>query len=254
MTTKSEKFSFDNGHGAALAGIIDMPETGTPAFYGVFAPCFTCVKETHGALKISRALAARGGAILRFDTTGVGQSQGTLAHTNFTTRVEDIIAACRALTRTYQAPRLLIGHSISGPAAISAARQIPSLDVVATVCSPQGPQTMLEKFAQFNQMALTDTQVELDVLGRKTVFNRSFIDDLQAQDLEKDTREFDKTLLVFHAPHDNIVDFSNMQAIYDRATHARHREMLPMDENSTHLFETRNGDENFVAENLLKFL
>lgn len=249
----NRKVSFTNKNGETLAGIIDLPE-GDPAFYAVFSPCFTCVKETHGAVKISRALVARGGAVLRFDTAGVGQSAGTLARTNFSTRIDDIVSACEFMDTNGMTPRLLIGHSISGPAAICAANLLPFVEVVATIGSPSDPQDMLRRFAERREINVTDTTVELNVLGHINIFDRSFLDDLNAQDVATETARFTGTLLSFHAPNDNIVDIANMQRMQDSAVSARVREAITMSDGATHLFETRNGDEEAVAEKLMQFL
>ncbi len=250
--THSIKFSFNNAQGQKLSGVIDMPD-GEPKMFGVFAPCFTCAKESNGAIKVSRALAERGIAMLRFDTTGVGQSEGALRDTNFTTRIEDIIAACKALAAEYGAPRLLIGHSISGPAAISAAVSLPTIEVVATIGSPKDPQTMVQKFEKHNDITYNGDTVSLDILGFPKVFNRSFVDDMNAQDLVRDSAKITGTLVSFHAPNDRIVEFSNMQEIYNRAVNAKHRETVTLSDESTHLFEGKTQDGAFIAEKLLKF-
>lgn len=250
--TQSIKINFKNAQGLILSGIIDMPDD-APKLFGVFAPCFTCVKESNGAVKVSRALAERGAAMLRFDTTGVGQSEGALAKTNFTTRIEDIAAACRALEDGYAAPRLLIGHSISGPAVISAAALIPTLEVVATIGSPKDPQTMIAKFRQYGQISEDGDTVSLNVLGQQKVFEKSFVDDMLAQDLVRDSAALTAALVAFHAPHDKIVDFSNMQDIHDRAVNARSREIFALGDESTHLFEGKTNDGAIIADKLMSF-
>lgn len=250
--THSIKITFKNAQGLNLSGIIDMPDN-TPKFFGVFAPCFTCVKESNGAVKVSRALAERGAAMLRFDTAGVGQSEGELAKTNFTTRIEDIAAACRALEDGYAAPRLLAGHSMSGPAAISAAPLIPTLEVVATIGSPKDPQAMIERFRRYGHIAENGDTVALNVLGQQKIFDKSFVDDLLAQDLVRDSAALTAALVVFHAPNDKIVDFSNMQHIHDRAVNARSRETFSLSDESTHLFEGKTNDGAIIADKLMTF-
>lgn len=247
MTRTSTSFSFPNGRGQVLSGTLDAPEE-NPAFYGVFAPCFTCPKESHGAGKICRALAERGIAMLRFDMTGLGASEGDFAETNFTTRIQDIQAACRALEEAHAAPALLIGHSISGTAALSAARELPSVRLLATVGSPRDPTAVIDKFRRGGLMVLTEDAVELDVLGRKTMFRRSFLDDMLAQNVAADTAALACKLLVFHAPHDDIVSFDNAQEIYDRAN--GEKEFISLDPAATHLFEKRKEDAVFIAETI----
>lgn len=250
--THSIKINFRNAQGLTLSGIIDMPDD-APRLFGVFAPCFTCVKESNGAVKVSRALAEKGIAMLRFDTAGVGQSEGDLAKTNFTTRIADIASACAFLASEYAAPRLLVGHSISGPAAISTVPLVPTLEVVATIGSPKDPQTMIEKFRQFNQIAEDGNTATLNVLGQQKVFDTSFVDDLLAQDLVRDSAKITGTLIAFHAPNDRIVDFSNMQEIHDRAVNARARETFTLSDESTHLFEGKTNDGAIIADKLASF-
>lgn len=248
MTRKSIRHSFPNGRGQDLAGIIDMPAD-EPMFWGVFAPCFTCPKESHGAAKVCRALAENGAAMLRFDMTGLGESDGRFAETNFTTRVADIIAACRDVEKNFAPPKLLIGHSISGTACIPAMKELPSIQALATIGSPRDPSYVIEKFKRNNHLVYKEDTIEVMVVGHKVSFRKSFVDDMTSQHVPEDTAKLDRKLFVFHAPHDSIVSFGNAQAIYDRAT--CDRELVTLDENATHLFENRKDDAQFVAETLM---
>lgn len=251
MGRTAEKFRFTNAAGQTLSGIIDMPE-GAPRFYGVFAPCFTCVKESHGAAKICRALAERGVAILRFDMTGLGESKGDFAETHFSSRVSDIISTCRALQESYAAPTLLIGHSISGTAALSAINQLPQIKMLVTVGSPKDPKAVIEKFQRLGHINITGDQIELNVMGRIVPFKKTFLDDMLAHDVAADTAHITKKLLIFHAPNDDIVSVSQAQEIFDRATSAQEKQLILMDSAATHLFEKRNDDAVFMAEKILE--
>jgi len=249
MSRKSIKYSFDNGRGQKIAATLDTPE-GAPDFYGVFAPCFTCVKESHGAAKISRAMAELNIAMLRFDMTGLGESEGDFAETNFTTRVADIIAACQAVARDFAPPALLVGHSISGTAALKAQSAIPSLQAIATVGAPADPAHIIDKFRRLNAITPKGNgMVDIMVMGQRVTFKESFIDDMLAQDVEEETRAIDRRLFIFHAPHDNVVHFDNAELILERAAKAD-AELIPLSEAGTHLFETRKEDAIFVAETL----
>lgn len=248
---KSEKFSFDNSRGDTLAGVIDLPDGTPPLFYGVFAPCFTCVKESHGAAKICRALAERGGAMLRFDMTGLGQSTGHFSETNMTTRIADIVAACNAFGQAYAPPTLLIGHSISGTAALSAAHHIPSVKNVVTIGSPADSQSVIAKFRRLGHLTEKADGIELLVIDRMVAFNHAFEADLLAGTAAEDTRRLSQNLWVFHAPNDTIVSFDNAQTIVDRAPHAR---LIALADTATHLFERGSEDALFVADFLTKNL
>jgi putative redox protein len=243
MSRSSTKISFDNGRGKKLSGIIDSP-TEIPIYAtAVIAPCFTCVKESNGAAKISRALAERGIATLRFDTIGVGESAGDQADTDFSSRIADIVAACHALP---DRPRILIGHSISGTAGISAMEQLSFIDMLATVCSPSDPRAVIEKFrAQGLMDESGDGDIAINVLGASIPFRRSFVSDLLSHDVEAVTRNLQKPVLVFHAPADRIVSYSNAETIAARAPQA---ELIRMADTATHLFEKGSGDAEFVAD------
>lgn len=249
MARSSTKYRFDNGRGDTLAGILDMPD-GDPLFYGVFGPCFTCPKESHAAAKVCRHLADHGVAMLRIDVTGQGESEGNFAETNFTTRILDLIAACSSLRRDHAAPKLLVGHSISGTAALSAARALPYVQAVATIGSPHDPGAIIAKFRR--QGLISDKgngMIEINVLGQKVTFRESFIADMESHDVAADTARLDKKVFVFHAPQDNIVVFDEGRKIYDAAS--GDKEFIVLDDAATHLFENRKDDASFVADTLL---
>jgi pimeloyl-ACP methyl ester carboxylesterase len=248
MSRKSIPFPFPNRHGQKLAGILDLPAAGEPLFYGVFGACFTCTKESHGAVKICRALAEGGAAMLRFDVTGVGASEGDFSALDFTTYKEDLVSASKALPVP---PRLLAGHSISGTAALSAARLVPLLEAVATIGSPADPEAVIGKFRAQNLIAEKDGMAEVSVMGRPLLFKKSFVDDMLSQSTAADTAALAQKLFVFHAPRDNIVAFENARVICGRA---RNAELVALDEAATHLFEGRAEDAVFVARTLLERL
>lgn len=250
MSRKSVPYRFDNGRGQKLAGIIDMPSQGEPDFFGIFAPCFTCPKETHAAAKVCRHMAENGAAMLRFDITGNGQSEGDFAHETFTNRIADIVAAAQAVEKDHGPVRLVVGHSISGTAALSAALELPDVQAVATIGSPRDPGSVMEKFRRQNLITPKGDQIEIVVIGQRFTFAKTFPDDMTAERTLKDTAKLDKKLFIFHAPHDNIVSFESAQVIYDRAV-AADREIVRLDDAATHLFENRKEDAEFVAETLL---
>lgn len=245
-----EKFSFRNQNGETLAGIVETPD-GAPRLYAVFGPCFTCVKESNGAVRISRALAERGIATLRFDTTGVGESEGVLARATFTSRIADIIAACNAVAQAFAPPRLFVGHSISGTAILSAARHIPSLEAVATVCSPSDPQSTIEKFRRQGILTEADGGVTINVVGRPTFFETGFVEDMMAQRVIEDTPRLTQKLFIFHAPNDKIVSYDNAETILSRA--GKNAELVRLSDTATHLFERGADDAAFIAEKLSQY-
>ncbi|KAG1665710.1 hypothetical protein GQR58_019208 [Nymphon striatum] len=131
------KVEFSNNQGEILAGLLETPEDNQTAIqYALFAHCFTCSKDVAAASRISRSLAKKGIAVFRFDFTGLGNSDGDFANTNFSSNVQDLLAAAKMLEKDYQAPSLLIGHSLGGAAVLSAAHQLPSVKAISTIASP----------------------------------------------------------------------------------------------------------------------
>jgi alpha/beta superfamily hydrolase len=128
MQMKKIKLEFDNTRGETLAGLLELPERMDQlTSFALFAHCFTCGKNIASASRISRALAARGIAVLRFDFTGLGNSDGDFANSNFSSNIEDLVSAARALEAKYRAPQILIGHSLGGAAVLGAAAQLDSV-------------------------------------------------------------------------------------------------------------------------------
>lgn len=251
MTRTSCKVFFPNARGQMLAGILDAP-VNDPLFFGIFGPCFTCPKETHAAAKVCRALAEDGVAMLRFDVAGVGGSEGDAADTNFSTRIDDMRAAYGYLVQNHEAPRLMIGHSISGTAALSAAQHMPDLALIATIGSPSDPAAVIAKFRRNGDIAeAPDGSATINVLGTPHRFGPHFVPDMLSQRVAEDTAALTGKLMVFHAPHDRIVSYDNAETIVARAGAAADAELIRLDDDATHLFENRAEDALFVAETIM---
>lgn len=248
MNIRTTKFSFDNGHGQTLAGLIDAPATGEPLLHGIFAPCFTCTKESHGAHKICRALAERGIAMLRFDHTGLGGSDGAFADTTFSTRISDIIAASGALAQEGTAPKLLVGHSISGTAALAAASRISSLQAVATVGAPADPRHVIEGLRHRQALSFKGDIAEMLIAGRIFSVRRAMADDMESYDMSAAMAALDKKLFIFHAPQDDIVSFRAAETIRIRAP--GNAEIVTLSATATHLMERGHDDAAAVADTL----
>jgi esterase/lipase len=249
MNIRTFKFPFSNNRGQKLAGLIDLPQD-EPLLYGVFAPCFTCTKESHGAHKVCRAMATSGIAMLRFDLTGLGESEGVFAETNFTTRIQDIISACTALGVAYEAPKLLIGHSISGTAAIAASEKLPGLQALATLGAPSDPSHVVEGLRRHNAITITGDNAEMIIAGRRITVKKQMIEDMGAYTITEATAALHRKLFIFHAPHDDIVPYHHAQMIYDRAVNAENKELIILRESATHLLEQGGEDADFIAGTL----
>jgi putative redox protein len=256
MSRISEKITFDNGRGDALAALLERP-AGAARAYAVMGPCFTCPKESHGSMKISRALAERGIAALRIDTTGFGASEGDPLATNITSRIADLAAAASYMTDAGMAPRLMIGHSKSGTAALSAWRHCPSVDTLVTIGAPRDSQRTIERFTKDGLIGpdpADAARIVIDVLGRPVPFYKSFIDDMMAGTGAADTAAFTGTLLAAHARTDTIVGYDEAEAIVARAVNARHAEVFTLPDSAGHLFLKGSADAEILADKIASLL
>ena len=214
------KVQFDNEAGGTLAGLLDMPAKPTQ-HYALFAHCFTCTKNLKAATNISRALTEAGIAVMRFDFTGLGQSEGEFADTNFSSNVADLLAAARFLDEEYAAPEVLLGHSLGGTAVLQAAASVPSAVAVATIGSPSDPAHVEHLFGDARDRLDADGFAEVSIGGRPFTVKQQFVEDLAAHDLHSSVATLRKALLVMHAPLDDIVEVDNAAALFTAAKHPK---------------------------------
>lgn len=203
-----------------LAARLDAP-VGEPLACALFAHCFTCSKESKAAATISATLAERGFAVLRFDFTGLGGSEGDFANTNFSSNVDDLLAAAEYLRREHQAPRLLVGHSLGGTAVLAAAPRIPESVAVATLGSPFEPDHVLRLIKDSVGKIESEGDAQVDLAGRSFRIKRQFIDDIRAQKVSTAVARLGKALMVMHSPRDTIVDIDNASKIFLAARHPK---------------------------------
>ncbi|KAG1665711.1 hypothetical protein GQR58_019208 [Nymphon striatum] len=215
------KVEFSNNQGEILAGLLETPEDNQTAIqYALFAHCFTCSKDVAAASRISRSLAKKGIAVFRFDFTGLGNSDGDFANTNFSSNVQDLLAAAKMLEKDYQAPSLLIGHSLGGAAVLSAAHQLPSVKAISTIASPAT--------ADHVQHLFMDAVPELELKGEAKNASAEHIADLN------------RALLIFHSPIDSIVSVDEAAKIYQAAKHPK--SFISLDK-ADHLLSNREDSE-----------
>jgi putative redox protein len=169
--------TFPNFRGETLAGILSKPDP-KPLAFALFAHCFTCSKDIKAAGNIARALNEEGIAVLRFDFTGLGQSEGKFADTNFSSNVADLLAAVRYLENEHEPPTILVGHSLGGTAVLQAAPEVQSAVAVATIGSPFDPAHVLHLFAGSEDMLKQHGQAEVNLGGRPFLMKRQFVEDL----------------------------------------------------------------------------
>ena len=243
MTVKTEKLTFEGASGATLAGRLDRP-AGAVRAYALFAHCFTCTKDIFAAQRIAGALAERGIAVLRFDFTGLGHSDGEFANTNFSSNVDDLVAAADYLRATRKPPALLIGHSLGGAAVLAAAARVPEAVAVATIGAPADPGHVAHLFRNASDEIAAKGEAEVELAGRRFRVKKQFLDDIAAQNLEPAIGALRKALLLFHAPRDEIVGVDNAGRIFAAAKHPK--SFVSLDD-ADHLL-SRKADAVYVAE------
>jgi putative redox protein len=246
--TERIKLEFPNAAGDTLAGLLEMPPPGVQADrFAIFAHCFTCGKDIAAASRISRALAHRGIAVLRFDFTGLGNSDGDFANTNFSSNVSDLLAAARALELQYAAPALLIGHSLGGAAVLAAAPQLASVEAVVTIAAPATAEHVKHLFRPVQDELLESGQAEVTIGSRSFQIKRQLLEDLENYADASHLRELRRPLLVFHSPVDRIVDIKEAARIYQAAMHPK--SFISLDK-ADHLLSNRE-DAEYVASTLV---
>jgi uncharacterized OsmC-like protein/alpha/beta superfamily hydrolase len=243
MAVKSEKLTFAGAGGEALAARLDLP-AGEPRAYALFAHCFTCSKDIFAAKRIAGALAEGGIAVLRFDFTGLGHSGGEFANTNFSSNVDDLIAAAEYLRANRAAPKLLIGHSLGGAAVLAAAARVPEAVAVATIGAPSDPGHVAHLFQGAADEIAAEGEAEVELAGRRFRVKKQFLDDIAAQNLEPALGTLRKALLLFHAPRDETVGIDNAGQIFGAAKHPK--SFVSLDD-ADHLL-SRKADAVYVAQ------
>ena len=218
---KTVKLQFKNADGLSLSARLEQPVDKQPLAYAIFAHCFTCNKNLLAVTNISRALTAKGIAVLRFDFTGLGESEGEFADTNFSSNVQDLLYAAEHLAKEYEAPRILIGHSLGGAAVLMAASQIASIEAVATVGAPADPPHVTHLFQNSLEEIESTGEAVVSLGGRPFKIKKQFVTDLEGTDLKSHLKALQKPLLILHSPQDETVDISNAEKIYINAMHPK---------------------------------
>jgi putative redox protein len=239
---KSEKITFPGSHDEPLAARLDRPD-GEVRGYALFAHCFTCSKDTLAAARIAEGLVGHGFAVLRFDFTGLGGSGGDFANTDFSSNVADLLKAADYLRERYQAPALLVGHSLGGAAVLAAASDIPEARAVATIGAPAEPAHVAAHLEAARPEIEARGEAEVTLAGRSFCIRKEFLDDIEGQKLEAAIAGLRKALIVFHAPRDEIVGIENAEKIFKAAKHPKSFVSL---DSADHMLG-RKGDAHWVA-------
>ncbi len=215
-----ERFQFTGSEGHLLAAALDLPER-EPIAYALFAHCFTCGKDVLAARRIALELANKGIAVLRFDFTGLGSSEGDFANSTFSSNVADLVLAADHLRKTRRAPAILIGHSLGGAAVLAAADQIPDAKAVVTIAAPSDPSHVTNFFRDKIEDIRQQGKVEVSLAGRPFSIKREFLDDIAEHSLTSHIAKLHKALLVMHSPTDDTVGVDNATRIFLAARHPK---------------------------------
>ncbi|HCY55533.1 MAG TPA: osmotically inducible protein C [Oceanicaulis sp.] len=217
---RSEKLEFEGSQGETLAARLDRPKA-PPRGYALFAHCFSCSKETLAASRIARELASHGIAVLRFDFTGLGQSDGEFANTNFSSNIEDLVRAADHLRERFEPPSILIGHSLGGAAVLVAAAKIPEIKAVVTIGAPADAAHVEKQFADDVDTIRQTGEARVQLAGRPFTIRKQFLDDIAGQNVLEAAKGLKAALLVTHAPRDEIVGIDNATRLFVAARHPK---------------------------------
>ena len=217
----TENITFANAAGDALSARLETPDEGEIRAYAVFAHCFTCGKAIGAAVQIARSLAREGIATLRFDFTGLSESEGDFAHSGFQSNVSDLIAAAEFMEQEYESPRFLLGHSLGGTAAIQAASAIDSVRAVCSIGSPFEPDHALHLVGDALDTVQAEGRAKVELAGRTFEISRDFVDQFESAQMESIVKNLGRAILVMHSPVDNTVGIDHAAKIFGAAKHPR---------------------------------
>ncbi len=217
----STKLQFLNNKGLNLSAKLEIPANGEIHAYAILAHVFTGNKNLSATRYIARCLVQNGIAVLRFDFTGLGESEGLFEDTNFSSNVDDILSAAQYLEDNYEAPELLVGHSLGGAAVIYAGSQLESIKAIATIGAPSEPEHVTHLLSQKIETIKSDGKAMVDIGGRQFTIKKQFLDDLRSKNMEGILKELKKPILVMHSPQDSVVGIENAAKIYHAAFHPK---------------------------------
>ncbi len=216
-----QTLEFPNDHGDLLAARLSMPPDGRPVAYALFAHCFTCNRNLNAVQRISQEMSDHGLAVLQFDFTGLGESEGDFAETGFSSNVDDLVAAARYLESHHKAPQVLIGHSFGGAAVLKAAGFIPSCRAVVTIGAPADPKHVAHLIEDARETIEHTGQATVTLAGRSFLIKKQFLDDLEETRMDETIRGLRRALLVCHSPIDQTVGIENAAQIFQAALHPK---------------------------------
>lgn len=216
----TKKFDFTNNEGIKLSGRLEMPAQ-KPRAYALYAHCFTCSKNVLAATKISKKLSENGIAVLRFDFTGLGNSEGDFGNTNFSSNLDDLKAAYAAIENEFEAPQLLIGHSLGGAAVLALANEFDGVKAIATLGAPSDVEHVSHLFQSEREEIERDGEAKVQLAGREFCIKKQFIEDISEQNILENLKKAKKAFLIMHSPIDDTVSIDHAGKIYDALKHPK---------------------------------
>jgi len=240
---KRSKLSIPNSKGQILNAYIELPANQKPKFYAIFAHCFTCTSSLSAVKNISRSLTNYGFGVVRFDFTGLGRSEGEFKESHFSANVADLLAVNNYITDNYNAPSLLVGHSLGGAAVLVAAAELPNIKAVATIGAPADVHHVTHLFSHGIEEVEEKGEVDINIGGRPFKINKDFVDDFKKTDLPSIVKSLKASLLIMHSPIDKTVGIKNAEKIYHSASHPK--SFVSLDD-ADHLLMNSN-DSNYAG-------
>ena len=240
----SEKVEFKGAFGDRLSAKIDYPDTGDLKSWVLFAHGFSIGKDLKPIRTISKSLVKDGFGMLRFDFTGLGDSEGSFSDTNFSSNCEDIRQAANFLRENHKAPCVMIGHSFGGTATLKVADEIPECKAVATIGSPCDTTHIIHQFADKIEEIEEEGEAKVLLAGRPFVIKEQFLEDIGNQDIAKEIADLNRALMIFHSPQDKVVSIDNAAHIYGKAMHPKSFVSL---DGADHLLLKNPADAEYVA-------
>ncbi|WP_458628714.1 bifunctional alpha/beta hydrolase/OsmC family protein [Winogradskyella sp. PC D3.3] len=241
---KSTKLKIVNRKGLILNASLELPANQKPNYYAIFAHCFTCSSSLSAVRNVSRALTQNGFAVLRFDFTGLGRSEGEFSDSHFSANVDDLLDVHQYIAEHYKAPSLLVGHSLGGAAVLVAASKLEAVKAVATVGAPATVDHVKHLFSHQVEESIEKGDIEVNIGGRPFVINQSFVEAFDKTDLPLIVGNLRKPLLIMHSPIDKIVGIANAEQLYKNAHHPKSFVSL---DNADHLL-SKEEDSQYVGE------
>lgn len=228
---RSYRVRFDGGNGSALTGIVDRPirpgdapDSATPPWHptAVFSHCFTCNKDLKAITRISRRLAEYGVAVLRFDMTGLGGSEGDFADTNFSTNLADLAAAIRFAHESLGPVTALIGHSFGGAASLATAAAMPvqngtplsdelrrPITALISIAAPSDTKHLADLLQRMNPEIQSHGRGDVQIGGRTWSIRREMLDDFRSHPLADYLNRIRCRVLAFHSPVDQTLGYDH---------------------------------------------